>query len=510
MQYIFQIIALYKSVEGRDTAAMTSLPRPSTSLTYAVLAVVLVLSGLDQTILATALPAITRDLHGQDRASWVFSAYLIASTTVIPLYGKLADRWGTRALLLGATGLFMLGSLACGLCTGMDGLIAARALQGLGGGGLMTLTLLAVTALFPPEQRGRQQSLLGAAYGLSVMVGPLVGALLVQYLSWHWAFLVNVPVALAAWVVLARADFGQPRPSRHPLDLAGAALLAGALVCLLLATRQGGGGTNWVLAAVAAKLFLSWLWVERRAKDPIVPLALFRSAGFAAAALVSTLSGVALFTAVVFLPFYLQAALLKTPTASAWHLLPLMVGITVAASRSGKALRANVPARSLALLATLAMTSAFAALAWVCGAAPSNAWAISLCVLPLGAGLGMLFPLVTVVAQRTAQPRHLGIATAAPIMLRALGGAIGVALMGGLLTRQLAGALGAGASGLAAGRGAAAVTGISHPLFAAALASGLQALFASAALACLCACLAALWLPHVMAVSPPGATMAHD
>lgn len=473
------------------------MTRPSQSLIYATLVVVLALSGLDQTILAAALRAIAADLHGSSGVSWVFSAYLIASTAVIPLYGKLADRFGVRPLLLVATALFTLGSLACGLCDSMAQLIAARALQGAGGGGLMTLTMFAVATMYAPAGRGRRQGLLGAAYGIATMLGPLLGAALVQTLSWRWAFLINVPLAFAAWGVLASASFGRPSPRPLPLDVAGAALLAAALVCVLLAIRHDGAvattATAW-FAAAAAGLILLWVWRERRAVDPIVPLALFGQPAFSATALLSAVAGAALFTAVVYLPLYLQAALSMTPLLSAWHLLPLMVGITPAAALSGRALRADAPARQLAATSALALSGSFAALAWTLTAAPANEWLISLCIVPLGLGIGVLLPLVTMASQRSAPARHLGVATATPIMLRALGGSLAVAAMGALLSVRLG-------SSLDVVRRTAGAFSAGHAQFADAMASGVATVYAHASVVCLLACIAAFWLPRSLSIA---------
>lgn len=427
--------------------------RPDTSRVYAALVLLLALAGLDQTLLSTALPLIAADLHGQGLVSWVFSAYLIASTIVIPLYGKLADRLGPRPLLLTAAGLFVGGSLACALSPSIESLVAARALQGLGGGGLMTLTLLAVTALYTPEERARRQGLLGAAYGVATMIGPLIGGVLVQHLSWRWALALNLPAVLLTLAVLARARFGEAAPRRHALDLGGAALLAAALVALLLATRDGLAGTaaGWGLLAGSVWLAAGFAAVERRAADPLIPFALFGRAGFSAAAALSLCSGVALFAAVVFLPLYLQAALHFTPTTSALHLLPLMLCLTVAANLCGRALRRGHSVRALALAGSAAMAAAFVMLAAVLALAPTRGWAFSLAVVPLGLGLGGLFPVLTVVSQRSAEPRHIGIATAMPIMLRALGGAVGVSALGTLLAHRMAllhGGAGAMAQGL--------------------------------------------------------------
>lgn len=444
---------------------------------FPALVLLLSLAGLDQTILSTALPAIAAELHAQRSASWVFSAYLVASTVVIPLYGKLADRLGPRSLLLLAGGLFTAGSLACAASTSLPMLVAARALQGLGGGGLMTLALLAAAALHRPEDRARPQGLLGAAYGLATMLGPLIGGVLVQQLSWRWTLLLPVPMVLLALLVLARSRFGQPSGRAQKLDLAGAALLAATLVCLLLSTRDGvvGSATGWGLLAIAATLGLSFALVERRAADPLIPFTLFRDGGFSAAALASTCCGTALFASVVFLPLYLQAALHLSPVASALHLLPQMLCLTVAASACGRALRRGVPVRTLGLAGAAAMTLSFGALVMALHHAPHTAWLFSLAVVPLGVGLGLLFPVLTVVSQRSVAPQHVGVATATPLMLRALGGALGVSALGAVLSHGMS----------------------ASPLPAVdALAVHLQAVFALAALVSVLALAAAAALPR--------------
>ena len=457
------------------------MSRTSPAVVYGALVTLLALAGLDQTLLSSALPTIAADLHGQDLVSWVFSAYLIASTVVIPMYGKLADRLGPRPLLLVAGSLFVVGSLACAASPTMPLLVAARGLQGLGGGGLMTLTLLAVAALFEPEERARRQGLLGAAYGVATMIGPLVGGGLVQHLSWRWALALNAPLALAAIAVLARARFGQPAAVSKPLDLAGAGLLAVTLASLLMATRSGVAGSpeGWALLAAAIALGLCFAHVERRAADALIPFALFREPGFRAAAVLSACCGVALFAAVVFLPMYLQSALHLSPVDSALHLLPLMLGLTVTAIACGRALRAGWSPRSLAMGAALAMAAAFAALIGVFGHAADTAWAYSLAVTPLGLGLGVLFPILSVVSQRSASLRHIGTATATPIMLRALGGALGVSVLGTLLSH-----------------GMQTATISSRAGFGLALSSNLQVVFEVAAVVALAGWLAALALPH--------------
>lgn len=467
-------------------------PHPRTPPVFAAFVAMLVLAALDQTILSTALPAIAREMHGSDRVSWVFSAYLMASTVAIPLYGRLADIHGSKPVLVIAITLFGLGSLAGGLASDMTMLIAARALQGAGGGGLMTLTLLGMADLVPAEQLPRRQAMLGASYGLATMFGPLVGGAIVEHGAWQWTFFMNVPVAALALAVVA---WGLPRREAHAaerVDWIGAALLGATLATLLMATRRDAGtAATWGWLVVSAKLGLTFAWRQRRSAHPIVPPALFASRAFVAAAGLSALAGVALFAGVVFLPLYLQTALGMSPTASAWHLLPLMAGLTAAAIAGGRALRAQVPVRAMALAASTLMALSFAALALVFRFLPGQALALSACVLPLGIGTGLLFPLVTLLSRRLAPARHAGAATAAPVMLRALGGALGVSALGALLTHQIA----------------ERMAGPAHDGYAAAFAGAVQPVYAIVALLCLLGGVAAFAALPRRTPSPPASAL---
>lgn len=418
---------------------MTKPASPAAPVVFGMLALLLVLSGLDQTILSTALPTIVSELGGRDLAPWVFSAYLLASTAVIPVYGNLADRLGPRPVLLTSVTLFAGGSLACALAGSMPALVAARVLQGLGGGGLMTLTMLATAALYPLPERGRRMGVLGAAYGLSTLVGPQGGALLLRTLPWTWAFWLNLPGTLLALAALWRADIGQAHPRATPFDWPGAVLLGGALSSLLLASRGG----SWWLAGLALAMATAWWKVERQATDPVVPLSLFARPMFRVSALLSMLSGTLLFTAVVFVPLFLQQGLGLVPVRAALVTLPLMLGIIAGGRLSGRVLRRGLSLARVAGFAAVGPTLGFMALGAALHWLPSHgteltAWAVALALLPAGLGLGLMFPLVSVVSQRSAAPAQLGAATAMPVMLRALGGALGVAAMGELLRSHMA------------------------------------------------------------------------
>lgn len=479
--------------------------KSSPLLPFAMLVLTLVLAALDQTILSTALPVIARELPGYWPLAWVFSAYLLAATVVIVLYGRLADVLGKKSMLLLAIGLFLLGSLACGASQDLRQLVMARALQGAGGGGLMTLTMLTLADLFAPEQRGRYQGLLGAAYGVSTMFGPLLGGTLVEQLSWHWAFWLNVPLAALAWGVLAwtlpskqavREASVLPAP-RLRIDWFGAVLLTAALVALLLTTQHDqlhlpARLSLWVLLALGATFTLAFLWRQHRAAYPLLPLSLFSRPAYAAVSFIGLATGVALYAAVVFLPQYLQIGLHLSPTGSAWHLLPLMAGITVAAVASGKRLRAQTPPVSLARTACVLMLLSFGLIMGTLHWLAQAPWALSASLLPLGLGLGLLFPVITVVAQRVSPVQHMGVATAAPIMLRSLGGAAGVALLAALLAHEMPREL-AAASALA-----------QRDAVTAAMGHGLQAVFGWVGVVVFVALLACSRLASAQPARKPG------
>lgn len=466
----------------------------------AALMLMLVLAALDQTILSTALPSIARDLPGTLPPAWTFSAYLLAATVVIALYGRLADVYGRKPMLLLSIGLFLAGSLACALSQSMLQLVLARALQGAGGGGLMTLTMLTVASMFPLQERGRYQSLLGAVYGVATMFGPLTGGWLTEHLSWHWAFGLNVPLALLAFAVLARTLPHQPTGPRTPIDHLGALLLTGALCSALLMTQHERLQLpDWLSAAVlgtaCALCTAAFLLRQRRAAHPLVPLSLFGRPVYAAASTIGLVTGVALYAAVVFMPAYLQTALHLAPTTAAWHLLPLMAGVTGAAIASGRLLRARVPARNMGMLASALVVLGFALLAAGMQWAPAQPLVLSACLLPLGAGIGVLFPIITMVSQRASPMPLMGIATAVPVMLRSLGGAVGVALLTTLFAEMM--------RTLVAGNPAALAEAGPHAL---------QAVWGCAAAVALLGVVACRWLPAApmeqMQMPPAGRAVA--
>ena len=316
-------------------APAAAAPPQRVRLIFAALMLVLLLASLDQTIVSTALPTIVGDLGGLSHLSWVVTAYLLASTVSGPLYGKLGDLYGRKPLLQAAIVLFLIGSVLCGLSQNMTELIAFRALQGLGGGGLIVLTLAVVGDIFSPRERGRYQGFFGAVFGVSTVIGPLLGGFFVDNLSWRWIFYVNLPVGAIALVVIGVAFHSRAEHVRHSIDYLGAALLATGLTAIVLFTSLGGTTYAWgspealTMLVVGVVLLAAFPFAERRAAEPILPLELFRNRVFVVTSAVGFIVGLALFGAITYLPLYLQVVKGHSPTSSGLTLTPLMVGPAV-------------------------------------------------------------------------------------------------------------------------------------------------------------------------------------
>ena len=479
-----------------------------------MLVFMLMMAALDQTIVSTALPVIARDLHGAERSAWVFSAYLIASTVAVPLYGKLADMHGSKPLLLTSVGLFLLGSVLCGLSRDMTELILARGVQGAGGGGLLPLAMMSVQRLFPEAARAKFQGLLGAVYGLSTMMGPLVGGYLVEHFSWRWAFFINLPLGCVAAAVLA-SQFPSVKPTqRGRMDYLGALLLSAGLVTVLLATNRqalpGVSISNTVFAVTGVVLIAAFVWLQSRIEQPLLPLSLFAKREFSAASLLSACTGFMLFAGVVFLPQYFQNARGLSPAESGLHLMPLMAGITIASITCGRVLAATGRVRGTAWVACALVMLAYTTLALLVREPAVSLTALSACLLPLGMGIGALFPLVTVVAQNSAPMPLMGMATASPVMFRSVAGAVGVSLLASLFASALA----LGQTALAAGQqGVASGTVSPQSLFGMALSSVMYAAAMAAGFAALVCCALPSRLvrrgseirPNMMAMKPNAA-----
>ena len=410
-------------------------------LIFAALLLVLLLASLDQTIVATALPTIVGELGGIEHLSWVVTAYLLASTVVGPLYGKLGDIYGRKIVLQAAIVIFLVGSALCGLAQNMGELIAFRALQGIGGGGLIVTTIAVVGDIVPPRERGRYQGFFGAVFGVSTVIGPLLGGFLVEHFSWRWIFYINLPVGGVALVVIAAAFHTHAAQVRHRIDYLGAALLAGGLSAIVLFTSLGGTTWPWgsaqivVLAVLGALLLVGFALVERRAAEPILPLQLFRNRIFTVAGLIGFIVGFALFGAVTYLPLYLQIVKGHSPMSSGLLLTPMMAGVLVTSIGSGQLISRLGRYRPFPIAGTLLMTIAMFLLAGISVSMPI--WQTALYMLVLGFGLGMTMQVLVLAAQNAVPYELLGVATSGSTLFRQVGGSIGVAIFGAIFAHEL-------------------------------------------------------------------------
>jgi EmrB/QacA subfamily drug resistance transporter len=449
-------------VSAAASASVTApVARPRVGLIFSGLMLVVLLAALDQTIVATALPTIVGDLGGLGKLSWVTSAFLLAQTAVTPLYGKFGDLVGRKRVLQGAVLLFLAGSALCGQAGSMTELIAFRAVQGLGAGGLIVLTQAVIGDIVPPRQRGRYQGLFGAVFGVASVAGPLLGGVIVQAVSWRWIFYVNLPIGAVALVVLAVTLPSRAPQGRPSIDYLGAGLLASGLSAIVLVTSLGGTTWAWgsaeliVIAVLGVALIACFVFAESRAREAVLPIALMRDHVFAVAGGLSLIVGFALFGALTFLPLYFQTVDLASPTGAGLKLLPMMVGVLVTSIGSGQLISRFGRYKPFPIIGTLLMAIGLVLLSRLDVGTSSTTAAIYLLIF--GLGLGSVMQVLVLAVQNAVDYSVLGAATSGVTMMRGIGGSLGTAIFGTLfttrLTSELRGAL-PGAIGVQVSHGA--------------------------------------------------------
>jgi EmrB/QacA subfamily drug resistance transporter len=398
----------------------------------------LFMASMEATVVATAMPTIVAQLGGLASYSWVFSAFMLASTTMVPIFGKLSDLHGRKPIYAIAVALFLTGSMLSGLAQSMGHLIAARAVQGVGAGGLLALAFIIVGDMFTLEERARMQGLFSGVWGVSSVIGPLLGGFLVDQASWRWVFYINVIPGLLAATLVWIGWVDKPRHTdgtRPAVDYAGAALLIGGVVALLLGLFELGTAVSWGLLGTGVVLLLALVAVERRAHDPVLPLPLFRDRLFAIACGHGLLAGWAVFGSASFVPLFAQAVLGTSATAAGATLMPQLIG-WVGASVIGSRLLLRFNYRTLALLGmTLLLLGAALMLQVGVNASQSS---IMLNLGLMGVGMGLSIPAFLIAVQSAVPWRYLGTATSTLQFSRSIGGTLGVSVMGAILSYRLA------------------------------------------------------------------------
>jgi EmrB/QacA subfamily drug resistance transporter len=430
---------------GDGNGALPDLSHRAVLLIIGALMLGMLLAALDQTIVSTALPTIVGDLKGGSHIAWVITAYLLAATVSTPLWGKLGDQYGRKIFFQSAIVIFLVGSILSGLSHSMVELIAFRALQGLGGGGLMVGAQAIVGDIVSPRERGRYVGLFGAVFGVSSIVGPLLGGVFVDDLSWRWIFYINMPIGLIALIVVAIQVPGTLRRVHHIIDYIGTTVLALAATSFILLTSLGGttyawsSAPIWILGACGVVLVGVFVLVERRAKEPVLPLHLFRLRAFWVTSLVGFIVGFAMFGAITYLPAFFQVVRGVSPTLSGVQLLPLMAGLLLVSIGSGQIISRTGRYRFWPIAGSATMTVGLFLLSRM--GVSTSSFLDSLYMLVLGMGLGGVMQVLVIIVQNAVPHSELGVATSGATFFRSIGGSFGTAIFGAIFANVLVGNL---------------------------------------------------------------------
>lgn len=421
--------------------------QPKTGLITIGLLFGLLLSSLDQTIISTAMPTVVKGLGGFSQYSWVFTVYMLASTTTMPIYGKLADLFGRRKMYMIGLFLFLAGSALCGLAGSMTELIIFRGIQGLGAGALMPISMTIVADIYPPEKRGKFMGLFSAVFALSSIAGPAIGGLIVEHWSWNWIFYVNLPIGSAALLLIAAALKESKSNEKRSIDWLGVVTLSGAILAILFALVLGGNvqadGTQYAwgsievigLFSLGAVLLALFIWNESKAKEPIIPLYLFRIPAITFGSIVGFFMSAGLFGAIVYIPLFVQGVIGVESSITGYILTPLMLSVIVTSIVSGR-LMSKVSYRTILVPSMALMTVGFILLSQL--SVDTTKLEIILYMIVAGLGMGAVYPTIGTAAQSAVDANIRGVATSTSQFCRSIGGTIGVSVLGSLMSQQMA------------------------------------------------------------------------
>ncbi|SFS70660.1 MDR family MFS transporter [Paenibacillus sp. BC26] len=408
----------------------------------------LLLGSLDQTIVSTAMPHVIAELDGFSLYSWVFTIYMLTSTTAVPIFGKLADLFGRRLVYLIGMGLFLVGSALCGLSHNMTELIIFRAIQGIGAGALMPIAMTIIGDIFPPDRRGKMQGIFGAVFGLSSVLGPAVGGFIVDHIAWQWIFYINLPFGIFAAIILSMALKESKSSEKKSIDWGGASTLTGAVVAFLLAIELGGSGPSeggikhyaWnspqILGLFGASLLLIliFIWIESKVKEPIIPLKLFKLQAISVSSIVGFMMGMGMFGAITYIPLYSQAVIGTSASNSGYILTPLMLSL-ILSSIIGGILIKKLSYRTIVMTAMAIMTVGYLFMSQM--DVNTTSLELILYMIIIGFGMGALMPVLTIAAQSAVGHELRGVATSTTQFTRSIGGTVGVAIMGVIMTNNM-------------------------------------------------------------------------